>query len=102
MSNELILSNLQRIAPKVRTWVRIPVIPGFNDTDSDILHIANFVSTLDVEKVSLLPYHGLGQAKCEALGREYHMKQSSPLSDEQTNRLCQIIGTAGLACTIKY
>ncbi len=102
VSNELILGNLQRIASKVKTWVRIPVIPGFNDTDSDILQIADFVSTLGVEKVSLLPYHGLGQAKCEALGREYRMKPASHLSDEQTNRLCQIVKTAGLMCTVKH
>lgn len=101
-SNELILTNLQKTAHKVRTWIRIPVIPGFNDSDSDIRRIVDFVSPLPVEKVSILPYHGFGQAKYESLGIEYPMKETSPPRDERMSALGKIVSSAGLTCTIKH
>ena len=102
VSNELILSNLQKTAHKIRTWVRIPVIPGFNDSDLDIQQIVDFSATLPVEKVSLLPYHGWAHAKYEALGIEYPMKGSQPPSDERINEICEMVTCARLKCTIQY
>ncbi len=90
VSNKLILSNLYKTANKVRTWIRIPVIPGFNDSDLDIQRIVDFVSTLPVEKVSILPYHGWGESKYEALGRIYPMKETQPHSEERVNKICEI------------
>ena len=102
VGNELILRNLQKTAYKTRTWVRVPVIPGFNESDSDIQRIADFCSTLPVEKLSLLPYHGWAEAKYETLGREFPTKDIQPPSDERMKELCEIVTAAGLKCTIKY
>jgi pyruvate formate lyase activating enzyme len=33
VSNELVLNNLQRTAEMVTTWLRIPIIPNFNDSE---------------------------------------------------------------------
>ena len=70
--NELILSNLAKLLKMDRSvWVRIPVIPGINDSAEEITAIRK---TLDLygfpEKVELLPYHAMGEHKYEALGME--------------------------------
>ena len=102
VGNELILHNLQKTAYKAKTWVRVPVIPCFNDSESAIQQIAIFCSTLPVEKLSLLPYHGWAETKYEALGREFLMKAIQSHSDERMKELCEVIMAAGLECTIKY
>lgn len=63
--NDIILENLQKVAPLARyIIVRIPVIPDFNATDREIVAIAQFVSELDnVREIHLLPYHRHGKAK---------------------------------------
>ena len=77
--NELILENFRKLsAAGVRIWIRIPVIPGFNDCESEMQAIANLVNGMSgVEKVTLMPYHTLGKSKYETLGMEpmYHTDQ---------------------------
>jgi pyruvate formate lyase activating enzyme len=70
VSNRLILDNLKsldREHPDV--WIRLPVVPGFNDDLADLRKIAEFVSTLrSVTLVNLLPFHRTGVHKFERLG----------------------------------
>lgn len=100
--NELILSNLERSARKARTWIRVAVVPGFNDSDLDVRRIADFVVPLGVEKVSLLPYHGWGETRYRAMGREYPMKGTTALSDDRMAELCAIVTSVGLKCSVKH
>ena len=52
--------------------VRMPVIPGVNDADEQIEHIARFCSNLThLAYVQLLPYHRLGVDTYRKLGRAY-------------------------------
>ena len=70
VSNRIILSNLRELDrehPDV--WIRLPVVPGFNDNLEDLRKIAEFVSTLrSVTLVNLLPFHRTGLHKFERLG----------------------------------
>ena len=73
-SNERMLENARKTALSgmTRLVIRVPVIPGFNDTVEEIQGIARFAATLPgVDKIHLLPYHRLGQDKYTGLGREY-------------------------------
>jgi len=69
--------------PDKALTVRIPVIPGYNDSDENILNTARFVRHLRGDhKIELLPYHKLGIAKYKALSREYPLPSvESPLAD---------------------
>ncbi|MCP5112279.1 MAG: glycyl-radical enzyme activating protein [bacterium] len=74
LGNELILSNLRKLsALEADLRVRMPLIPGVNLTDENLDSTATFVSELGngIRSVDLLPYHTLGRAKYEALGRDY-------------------------------
>lgn len=72
--NDLMLENARKIADsgKTRLIIRVPVIPGFNDTAEEIASIASFAGKLKgVDTIHLLPYHRLGESKYEGLGRKY-------------------------------
>lgn len=64
VTNRPILENLRRLAevhPAI--WIRVPVIPGVNDSPGAIDAIGAFVRPLGVQRIDLLPYHPLGQHK---------------------------------------
>ena len=100
--NELILKNAVKIAEKVKELIiRVPVIPGFNDTESEILDIAKFAKTLNgVKELHLLPYHRLGADKYKALGRDYLMEDAKLIPDEHIQSLKKVVETTGLICQI--
>ena len=70
-SNRPILENLHRLSSRgVPIEIRIPLIPGINDADSDLQATGEFLQGLaNVTKVRLLPYNGLARSKYEAVGR---------------------------------
>jgi pyruvate formate lyase activating enzyme len=100
VDNELILSNLRKTARQVTTWLRFPVIPGFNDSESNARELAQFASTISVEKVSLLPYHSWGEGKYEKLGRTYPFKDTPIPAEEHINSLKEIIESYGLMAEV--
>lgn len=88
--NELILENARKIAEKAkRLIIRVPVIPGFNDTVEEIGEIAKFTASLpNVNEIHLLPYHRMGKDKYDGLGRPYLMGDvPSPTADKMQELL---------------
>ena len=73
VENVLILDNLVRLDSLGKNiWIRIPIIPGFNNTEEEMTKIAEFISTLSsVKQVTLIPYNTLGVNKYKTLGLEY-------------------------------
>ena len=64
---------------RFRLVIRTPVIPGVNDSDEELGRIGAFCAGLNrLEYIQLLPYHKLGTATYEKLGRPY------PLGDVPT------------------
>jgi pyruvate formate lyase activating enzyme len=75
VSNELILDNARRIAAAgVPLSVRVPVIPGLNDSESNIRATAELARELGARRVHLLPYHRLGLAKYHRLQVVYRLE----------------------------
>ncbi|MEW6262996.1 MAG: glycyl-radical enzyme activating protein [Thermodesulfobacteriota bacterium] len=100
VGNETILTNAARIAARVRTWIRIPLIPGYNDSESNIKKVAAFAAALGAEKISVLPYHELGSSKYPKLGRVYTMEGTAPPAEEDVARLGKIIESCGMKVEI--
>ncbi len=101
-SNKLILENFPKTAHKVKTWLRVPVIPGFNDSEEFMHKLGDFCKNSGVERVCLLPYHTWGEPKYARLGREYAMKGISPLNEESLQGLKEVMESHGLATTIGW
>ena len=82
--NEQILDNLIKITTHgIPITIRTPVIPGYNDSEENIITVAEFIKELPhVENYELLPYHNLGESKYKALGREYELSEVEPPTEE--------------------
>ncbi|MGI6257977.1 MAG: (2S)-3-sulfopropanediol dehydratase activating enzyme, partial [Anaerovoracaceae bacterium] len=76
--NRLILENLEKLAKKQKEIIiRIPVIPGVNDTQANMEKIADFIhKDLDgkIKSLQLLSFMRLGEEKYMSLGRDYPME----------------------------
>ncbi|MFC1941157.1 glycyl-radical enzyme activating protein [Chloroflexota bacterium] len=104
-SNKLILDNARLVAASgVPFLFRIPLIPGVNDTQSNIQATADFVKSLgkDAARVELLPYHRLASSKYEALGRPYQMGDLAALKVTETETVKAAFEELGVVCTISY
>ena len=103
-SNELMIENAMKIAKSGMTElsIRVPVIPGFNDTEEEIRQIAAYTATLpNVKRMHLLPYHRLGQDKYTGLNREYLMGDVKPPTNEHMQKLLKVAEmTSGIECQI--
>ena len=103
-SNELMIENAMKIAKSGMTElsIRVPVIPGFNDTEEEIRQIAAYTATLpNVKRMHLLPYHRLGQDKYTGLNREYLMGDVKPPTNEHMEKLLKVAEmTSGIECLI--
>ncbi len=102
--NDLILKNFERIAGtrRARIWVRIPIIPDFNDSEQFIDKLAEFIMGMPIEKISLLGYHEWGKPKYGALGIKYPLDGCVPPSQERLQILSGIMQSKGLKVTIGY
>jgi len=74
--SDLVLDNLTRLsACHNNIIVRVPVIPGFNHTTTEIKGIIDFtVSLKTISEIHFLPFHNLGEGKYEMNGSEYLYK----------------------------
>ncbi|MDQ7992381.1 MAG: glycyl-radical enzyme activating protein [Propionicimonas sp.] len=77
---------LQNLATAIRAGgdvlVRIPVIPGVNDTPGDAVAFCRLLAPLGVETVQLLPFHQFGERKYELLDWEYRLAGVPALHEE--------------------
>jgi pyruvate formate lyase activating enzyme len=96
-SNALILSNLKKaLATGVKTIIRVPVIPNHNDDDGNMEAMARFLRQIGpVQRIELLPYHRLGVAMYDRLGREYALPDLEPPSDNKLEHLAGILTREG-------
>ncbi|MBR5241829.1 MAG: glycyl-radical enzyme activating protein [Clostridia bacterium] len=99
--NELILENARRVAKSgVELIIRTPVVPGFNDTEEEILEIARFAKEIGAKEYHLLPYHRLGSDKYDGLSRGYAMRDTEPPAKEKMQHLLSVAQRTGIACQI--
>lgn len=73
VSNRLILENLEELKRSgISFRVRIPVIPGVNDTEDNYRETAQLLKGAEhLEMVELLPYHETAGAKYEMVALKY-------------------------------
>ena len=68
-------------------WIRHVLVPGITDNDEYLTQTRDFIRTLhNVERVEILPYHGLGAMKYKDLGIDYVLKDlESPTLERVAN-----------------
>ena len=92
VSNELILANLRALASQERMIaVRVPIIPGINDDEENIIQLGKFVLSLArPPAMSILPYHKAGVNKYARLNKPYALPETQPPPD---GRVAEIVTT---------
>lgn len=80
---DLILSNLALAVEHSHVLLRIPVIPGYNDSPGAIDAILRLAAERGVRQADLLAYHLLGKSKYASLGRQYPCAAAGALTKEQ-------------------
>lgn len=92
VDNALIIDNLKRLANAQKDiWIRIPVIPEFNNNTEEMTQIAELVLSMSaVKQATLMPYHTLGVSKYKTLGLECSYNTDKRISEEELALLKRI------------
>ncbi|GAI49326.1 unnamed protein product [marine sediment metagenome] len=76
--------------------IRIPLIPGYNDTMNNINSIVKLLKPLrHLQRIDILPYHKLGTGKYERLGREYKLAKVNSPDESSIQKIKQIFESRG-------
>jgi len=99
--NEKIIRNLGIVIKKsVPVIIRVPLIPGVNDTREELEKIAALAGSLKVRRVDLLPYHKFGMGKYAQLDREYSLEDFNTQTDDEVKRDRIFFTARGFDCDI--
>lgn len=76
----------------IRMWIRQVLIPGYTDDEKDLIKLKEFINTLHtVEKVQVLPYHGMGKYKWEKLWLKYGLDGVREATTEEVEKAKKIL-----------
>lgn len=99
--NERIIDNLRTaISRGKEVIVRIPVIPGFNNSLNDAQEFCRLLKDIGAAKINLLPFHQFGQKKYSWLNKEYKFADAAQLHEEDLQEYKDIFLQNGFDCTI--
>ena len=103
VDNALILQNIRHIRKDLgkAVTIRVPVIPGFNDSPEHIRSLGQWVlEELGADTpVHLLPYHRMGEAKQESLGLASRFTAQPP-EDGAMEALRAVLEEIGLTAQV--
>ena len=96
--NERIVANYERLGARdVPVIVRVPVIPGLNDTEEDIAAIADLAArNANLQRIELLPHHRLGESKRDGLGLARPSERLPDIHPEKLRLLAAAASRLGL------
>lgn len=94
----LIVDNLAKlVATGSRIIFRVPVIPGFNHTRTEMNAIIELAASLiPGGEIHFLPYHALGEAKYKMIGREYTFSGIAGVGEDELTPYLQMALDKGL------
>ena len=87
------LDHLERMGKD--TWVRHVVVPNLNDTEEDILRLAELIKGYRcIKKVELLPFKNLCLEKYRALNIPFQLDGTPPMTAGKLERLERVLESA--------
>jgi len=98
---QLIKKNLRALIQNNYNVIpRIPLIPGYTMDEKNIRDITDFVLSLGINKIHILPFHQYGEKKYEYINKEYSMKNIKPPSEKEINDIKEKLELKGLKVNI--
>lgn len=101
--NDLILKNIKAL--KESGWngrliLRMPIIEDFNDSKENIENTANFMNSLGLFEINILPFHRMGDSKWSQLGKKYKYSEYEATALEKLDSIQELFLDKGIACYI--
>lgn len=98
----LVLRNLEKLAYfGAKIVVRIPVVPEFNHSLTEIQHMVDKVSTIKgIEEIHFLPYHTFGVEKYHMLGMKYEFGSDKQVPEKELDLYVQYAQSRGFRTKI--
>ncbi len=101
VGNALILKNISTaLKGKTPVVVRIPIIPGYNDSEADYAGFAQTLTSLGAKEVQLLPFHQLGESKYQRLNLPYAFDGIKQMKNSDVSAFAVALEQAGLQVQI--
>jgi pyruvate formate lyase activating enzyme len=102
--NDQIISNYMLLLESCsELFVRIPVIPGYNDSEEHLSDLRTFLAETrkkPLSKICLLPFHKTGSSKYSRLNLPYRMENTEQPSAQRMSDLKNFFSEAGLKVKI--
>ncbi len=95
--NELILENLRRLSGRnARIEIRMPLVPGCNDSPENIRRTGELLGSLSVEKVRLLRYNPLARSKYAALDMPDTLPAVEAVAEDRLQEIIRTLRKCGV------
>jgi pyruvate formate lyase activating enzyme len=96
--NDLILENLEKIILRddVTTYIRMPLLPGVNDSEENIRATGEYVKSLGLKTLYLLPAHPFAGQSYRLVGIDYPFPIGESYPEEKANIAKEILESYGL------
>jgi pyruvate formate lyase activating enzyme len=103
--NKIILDNLSLLCLSMKTAakiiVRIPCIPGVNDDMENIQRTAEFVYSLKIPAMQLMPYNVMAGEKYQWVGRKFELTNLETRDKSYYEELNKMIESVGIMAVRK-
>jgi pyruvate formate lyase activating enzyme len=98
----IVLDFLDYITSKnIDFWVRQVIVPGNNDTETDILALSKLLQGRpSLKRIELLAFHQMAIDKWHKLGLDYHLKEIAPPDEKIMTCLREVLVKQGLPIKI--
>ncbi|MFC1885881.1 pyruvate formate-lyase 1-activating enzyme, partial [Thermodesulfobacteriota bacterium] len=85
-----------------RVWVRIPIIPGWNDDETNLVGLGQILSKVpQVQRVEILGYHNLAEDKYRRLGISFPLAGTEQPDKEKLYQCANILRNNGVSSDIR-
>jgi pyruvate formate lyase activating enzyme len=98
----LVMKNLIKLSALHNNIViRVPVVPDFNHSMSEMKGIIDFtISLKKIREIHFLPYHTLGNEKYKMLGRRYELDETKKVDEHELADYIEYAESKGLKAKI--
>jgi pyruvate formate lyase activating enzyme len=102
VGNALILDNIQRLAQAGKEiFVRVPIVPGFNDSSANVEETARFAASLGtVRRVDVLPYNRGGLEKSVRLATKLSLMRAERPENDKMEEIAEVFRGHGFQVKI--
>lgn len=101
VDNQTILRNLHKAGDMDKQIIiRVPLIPGVNDGEENLLETARLAKAVRAKEIHLLPFHQMGQEKWHSLNKDYACENMSLPPEERIAGAADILKRSGVTVNV--